>query len=389
MKVFKAFILMVLLFSFQLHSVIPMYYGARSLSLGYSSSAYNYDINSLYLNPGLLSGFGYFITGYQNQSDFSSYKGFGEVLGELLAENIQNFDIIGVNDREVIHDRLKELFTSKHGMYGFTSNSAGAAFKRYGFSIARINTSVINPERAPVLDAETTELTQEEINGLNLSFTGLSYTQYSVSYSLDFTKEISIGVTMHYLSGSVTRFLKPLVNEEFTSSSTEKDYLKYGWSGAEDNFGKFLIDLSVSASLSTILRVALILKNYRNPVIETEQGDIILDQRTIAAVSIKPDQKTGIYLDLDLKQSDLYLNGELVQPVSLGVERAFFNGNFFVRLGIMSDLTEKYLFGSKGKLLYGVGLGVYIKKVLIDAGIGIGGDGKVNSFAVSGFFIVK
>ncbi len=194
---------------------------------------------------------------------------------------------------------------------------------------------------------------------------------------------------MHYLSGSVTRFLKPLVNEEFTSSSTEKDYLKYGWSGAEDNFGKFLIDLSVSASLSTILRVALILKNYRNPVIETEQGDIILDQRTIAAASIKPDQKTGIYLDLDLKQSDLYLNGELVQPVSLGVERAFFNGNFFVRLGIMSDLTEKYLFGSKGKLLYGVGLGVYIKKVLIDAGIGIGGDGKVNSFAVSGFFIVK
>ncbi len=43
-------------------------------------------------------------------------------------------------------------------MYGFTSNSAGAAFKRYGFSSTRINTSVINPERAPVLDAETTEL---------------------------------------------------------------------------------------------------------------------------------------------------------------------------------------------------------------------------------------
>ena len=141
--------------------------------------------------------------------------------------------------------------------------------------------------------------------------------------------------------------------------------------------------------MSSIFKAAVILKNYKSPVIETDESEIILEQRTIAAVSFRPDQKTGIYIDVDLKKTDLYLNGEKVQPVSLGVERSFFNGRFFARVGVMSDLTEKYLFGSNGKLLYGAGLGVYINKVLIDAGIGIGGDGRVNSFAVSGFFIVK
>ncbi|MEN8223457.1 MAG: hypothetical protein ABFR36_09390 [Acidobacteriota bacterium] len=389
MKAVKAAILLMILFSFQLHSIIPMYYGARSLSLGYSTSAYNYDINSIYLNSGLLSGYGYFISGFQNQSDYSSYKGFGELLGDILAENLTNYESLEANNRELIHNKLKDLFISKHGMYGFNSNSAGAAFKSYGFAVSKVNTAVVNPERTSVLDTATSALTQGELNSLNFSYTGLSYTQYSVAYSVDFTKEISAGVTMHYLSGKATIFSQPLINDELSLTSSEKDYLKYGWSGAEDNFGRLFFDFSLSASLSSIFRAAVVLKNYKNPSIETDQGEIILEQRTIVAASFRPDQKTGIYIDLDLKKTDLYLNGEEVQPVSLGLERSFFNGSFFVRVGIMSDLTEKYLFGSKGKLLYGLGLGIYINKVLIDAGIGIGGDGRVNSMAVSGFFIVK
>ncbi|MCK4889795.1 MAG: hypothetical protein KAS97_07675, partial [Candidatus Aminicenantes bacterium] len=70
MKLLKTAILLIIFVTFQLHSVIPMYYGARSLSLGYSSSAFNYDFNSVFLNPGLLSGYGYFISGYQHQSDY-------------------------------------------------------------------------------------------------------------------------------------------------------------------------------------------------------------------------------------------------------------------------------------------------------------------------------
>ena len=222
-----------------------------------------------------------------------------------------------------------------------------------------------------------------------MNITGLSYTQYSLSYSLDVTKEISLGVTVHYLSGKVSEFSIPLINEDFTSSSTEKDYLEFGWLGSENNFGIFLADFSISAVISPMFRASLILKNYKDPVIEFDTGEIKLSQRIIAAVSFRPDQRTGIYIDMDVNKSDMYLNGEDVQPVSLGVERSFFNGRFFARAGIMSDLTEKYLFGGKGKLFYGLGLGIYINKVLIDAGLGIGGDGKVSSIAVSGFFIVR
>lgn len=389
MKFVKTAILLMIFVTFQLYSVIPMYYGARSLSLGQSSSAFNYDFNSVFLNPGLLSGFGYFISGYQNQSDYSSYKGFDESLSDILKDDLTKFETTGIINREEVYNKLDQLFSSKHGMYGFSSNSTGAAFKNYGIAVSFVNLAVVNPERTSILDNDFELITGDDLKDLNLNITGLSYTQYSISYAMDISKEISLGVTINYLSGKVSEFSVPLINDEFNSSSAEKDYLKYGWLGAENNFGIFLADFSISAVISPMFRASVILKNYKSPVIEFDTGEIELSQRIIAAVSFRPDQRTGIYIDMDVKKSDLYLNGEDVQPVSLGVERSFFNGRFFVRAGIMSDLTEKYLFGGKGKLFYGLGLGIYINKVLIDAGLGIGGDGKVSSIAVSGFFIVK
>ncbi len=389
MKLVKTAIIFIIFLTFQLHSVIPMFYGARSLSLAYSSSSFNYDFNSVYLNPGLLSGFGYFISGYQIQSDYSSYKGFSDSLADILQTDLTNFESLGINSKEAVHTKLDQLFKSKHGMYGFLSSSTGAAFKRYGFAVSFVNLAVVNPERTSILDTDIDLITGDDLKYLNMSITGLSYTQYSLSYSLDVTKEISLGVTVHYLSGKVSEFSIPLINDQFASSSTEKDYLKYGWNGAENNFGIFLADFSLSAVISPMFRASIILKNYKDPVIEFDSGEIELSQRFIAAVSFRPDQRTGIFIDVDIKKSDMYLNGEDIQPVSLGLERSFFNGRFFARVGIMSDLTEKYLFGGKGKLFYGFGLGVYINKVLIDAGLGIGGDGKVSSIAVSGFFIVK
>lgn len=389
MKLVKTAILLIIFLTFQLHSVIPMYYGARSLSLGYSSSAFNYDFNSVYLNPGLLSGFEFFISGYQYQSDYSSYKEFSESLADILKEDLLNFESLGISNREAVHNKLDQLFNSKHGMYGFRSSQTGAAFKRYGLAVSFVNLAVVNPVRTSILDNDIDLITGNDLKDLNMNITGLSYTQYSLSYSLDVTKEISLGVTVHYLSGKVSEFSIPLINEDFTSSSTEKDYLEFGWLGSENNFGIFLADFSISAVISPMFRASLILKNYKDPVIEFDTGEIKLSQRIIAAVSFRPDQRTGIYIDMDVNKSDMYLNGEDVQPVSLGVERSFFNGRFFARAGIMSDLTEKYLFGGKGKLFYGLGLGIYINKVLIDAGLGIGGDGKVSSIAVSGFFIVR
>ncbi len=389
MKYLKIIFLIILMGAFKLFSIIPMYYGARSLSLGFSGSAYNYDINSVLLNPGLLSGYGYFVSGYQMQNEFFSYKGFSETIEDIKKYDLSGFDFLDMNDKEYLHGKLEELFKSKHGMYGFNSKIFGSAFKRYGFAVSFVNLAIINPVRTTELDKSTTSLTSADIENLNLNFINLSYKQYSISYSLDFSKEISAGVTVHYLAGKISQFSLSIADTFFAEGMSEKDYLEYGWGEPDKNFGKFVFDFSLSTSLGPMFRLSLILKNYKNPKIETGTGEIELVQRIVGAVSFSPDQKTGIYMDLDLTKGDLYYNGEKVQPISLGVERSFFQGRLFFRMGFMSDLTEKYLLGRDAKLLYGLGVGIYINKVLIDAALGIGNDGKVRSFAVSGFFIVR
>jgi len=389
MRFQKIMIILLIIFTVRVYSVIPMFYGAKALSLACSSSAFNSDINSIFLNPALLSGFSHSISGYQLDRSYSSYKGFGENLSSIFNSDLEKFEFLEINDKEKIHDKMKEVFNSKIGIYGYKSSVIGTAFKSYGIAVSSINVAVINPESNSVLKKETGDISGEMLKSLNLNFTGLSYTKYSIAYSLDFSKELSAGVTVHYLSGKIAQFSFPLMNDTFSSDSTEKDYLEFGWKEPEKKFGKVIADFSISALVGRMFKVAVIIKNYRNPIIEFENGKIELQQRTIGAVSFNPDHRTGVYLDVDLKKNDLYLNGKEVQPISFGIERLFFDGRFSVRAGLMSDLTEKYLFGGKARFMYGMGFGVKIKRVFVDAGIGIGGDGKVNSFAVSCFFIVR
>jgi len=49
------FLLMVFGLFLPSQAFFPFFYGARSLALGYSSLAFNYDFNAVYINPGLLT----------------------------------------------------------------------------------------------------------------------------------------------------------------------------------------------------------------------------------------------------------------------------------------------------------------------------------------------
>ncbi|MEN8152690.1 MAG: hypothetical protein ABFR75_01595 [Acidobacteriota bacterium] len=378
-----------LAFGIQLFSVVPFYYGARSLSLGYSSSAFNYDINAIFINPALLSALNVPITGYQFQNGFFGYRGFYDDLNEVLKYDLKNFEGLDPESQDIIHEKLKSVYGYKHGMYGFNSNLPGVAFKRYGFSVSFVNTSIINPLETDILDKFSQNLTNNDIKNLEFNIIGLKYTQYSLAYGLDFSQSFSIGVAIHYLNGKVSEYNRSITSDIFSTGSREKEYIEYGWAGAEKKFGKVVTDFSLSAVVGKFFRLGIIMKNFSDPKIQTELGEIVLNQRIIAAIAFKPDNKTGIFLDIDIKKGDLLHNGNDMQPISIGLEKSFFNNKFFLRAGFMSDLTEQYFIGKKGNVLYAFGMGFNMGNFMVDAGLGLGNDGKVRNLAISGFFIMK
>jgi hypothetical protein len=60
-----------------------------------------------------------------------------------------------------------------------------------------------------------------------------------------------------------------------------------------------------------------------------------------------------------------------------------------VRAGFLNDLTEKYFFGSKAGVLYGLGLGFNMKKFVVDVALGVDNSGNVKNLAISGFILFK
>jgi hypothetical protein len=92
---------------------------------------------------------------------------------------------------------------------------------------------------------------------------------------------------------------------------------------------------------------------------------------------------------MDVAKSNRLYNGEEIQPLSFGIEKGFFENRFFVRAGFLSDLTEKHFFGSKSNVLYGIGLGFNMKRIVVDFAVGMNSSGTVKNLAISGFLIFK
>ena len=84
-------IILVVITACLMYSIVPEYYGARSLSLGYASTAFNYDINSIFINPAMLSYVFFPVTGYQYQYSYLDYKDFGENLNKILEYDLKSF----------------------------------------------------------------------------------------------------------------------------------------------------------------------------------------------------------------------------------------------------------------------------------------------------------
>lgn len=375
----------------RLFAIVPAYYGARSLSLGYAGTAFNYDLNAIFINPSLLASFSSAMTGYQYQDSYLDNKNFSGNLSDVLANDLKNFAALPVDQKQILYSKLHDLFSLKSGIYGFSANIPGFAGRNYGISVSLVNTAVMSPvdPAAGFFDKDPGTVSNADIASLAMNILGLRYKQISLSYAFGLSNNLYFGVTFHYLNGKVSESQPSIVTDVFSKDISAKDYLEQGWHAADKKFSKIIVDLSVSMDVGRYFKVALVTKNVGNPDIKTQLRTITLDHRVIAGLALRPNPQWGIYLDMDIAKTDLLHNGDQMQPISFGIEKGFFDNRFFVRAGFLSDLTEKHFFGSKSNALYGMGLGFNMKKFLVDFAVGMDSSGSVKNLAVSGFISLQ
>jgi hypothetical protein len=371
------------------YSFFPFFYGARSLALGYSSLAFNYDCNALYLNPALLNSLTASLGGIQYQSSFLDFPDISDRLAAARAYDLGNFQGLDAATQTKLLAEFKDIFSATTGISGFQVRDLGYAGKGYALVVAHVDAAVAYPLENPVLDKAAGEITNADIASLKMRFIGFQYTDYSFAFTLPISQGLAIGAAVHYLKGQNADFTASITAEPFGTGAGSKDLLQFAWSGAENDFSKLNLDLGVSADLGQYFKAGLMVRNAANPVISTTSGELRLARRLIGGLAFRPDSQLGIYLDIDVARADLNQNGQKSQPVSLGVEKGLFQNKLFLRAGFLSDLSAKYFIGRKANVLYGMGFGFNLGNFMVDLALGLDPLGRVKNLGISGFYLIK
>ena len=387
----KKIILVIMLCAFfrPIFSFFPYFHGARSLALGYSSLAFNYDFNAAYLNPALLNSLTTSLSGLQYQSSFLDYRDVSDRLAAISGYDLKNFQDLDAEMQANLQAELKDVFSATTGISGFQIRNLGYAGKGYALAVAHVDAAVAHPLESFVLDKAVGEITNADIASLQMRFIGFHYTDYSLSFALPISQGLAVGATVHYLKGQNTEFTASITAEPFQSDADTKDLLQFAWSGAKNDISKLNFDLGVSAEFGQYFKAGLVVKNVANPVIATELSELRLARRLIAGLAFRPDSQLGLYLDIDVAKTDLFYNGQKSQPVSLGVEKGLFQNKLFLRVGFSSDLNAKYFLGRKANVLYGMGFGFNLGNFLFDLALGLDPLGRVKNLGISGFYLIK
>lgn len=388
MKGFRVFILILALVQ-SMPAIIPQFYGARSLSLGYASIGHTYEFNATFINPSLLGITQNNLGGYQYQSSFFDYKDFLPRLNTILSYDLSNYEGLSQADQQGLFSRLEELYSFKNGLNGFTSNGPGFTTGRYAVAVSFVNSAVLNPRSSSIFDKGWEGVKNADIASLEMEFIGVKYKKISVAYGVPLTNNVGVGVTIHYLNGKISGFRSNLQDDIFDGSKSNKGYLSEVWDREEKSFSKIISDLGLYMNVSSYFRIGLIARNLGSPTVAGSGIKVTFRSRVSVGMSFRPDPQFGIYFDMDVMKTDLYHSGKKSQPFSVGIEKGFFNGRFFLRAGFLNDLSEKYFFGSKANILYGLGAGFNMKNLIIDVGMGLDSDGSVDNIAISGFYLLR
>jgi len=370
-------------------SFFPYFYGARSLSLGYSSLAFNYDLNAAYINPALLHSLTAALGGYQYGSSFLDFRDTSGRLAGISPNDLKNFQGLDAEKKEALRAELSEVFAEKVPISGFKMRNPGYAGKGYALAIASVDAAVAYPLANDILSKPAGDITNADIASLGMRFIGFHYTDYSLSAALPVSQGITVGATVHYLKGKNAEFSASITGEPFGAGADARDLLEFAWSGAEKGFSKINFDLGACAQFGPYFKAGLVAKNLANPVIATELSELRLGRRLVAGLAFRPDSQFGIYLDIDVARGDLYHTGEDAQPLSLGVEKGFFKNKLFLRAGLLSDLAAKYFVGRKSNVVYGLGFGFNLGNFLIDLALGLDPLGRAKNLGISGFYMIQ
>ena len=388
MKGFRV-ILLILVLVQAMPAIIPQYFGARALSLGYASIGHTWEFNATFINPSLLgiskSSFG----GYQYQNSFLDYKDFVPRLNAILDFNIKDYDSLTQTAKQELFSQLEDLYSFKNGLNGFTMTGPGSTSGNYSLVISFVNSAVLNPMSSKIFNKGWDGIDNGDIASLEMEFIGIKYKKVSIGYGVPLTNNVGIGVSLHYLNGKISGFKSNLQNDIFNVSKTTRDYLREVWEREEHSFSKIVSDLGLYMDVASYFRVGVIARNLGSPTIVGSGIKVILRSRISVGMSFRPDPQFGIYFDMDIKKTDLFHSGGESQPFSVGIEKGFFKNKFFLRAGFLSDLSEKYFFGSKANVLYGLGAGFNMKNLVIDVAMGLDNDGSVDNIALSGFYLFK
>jgi hypothetical protein len=371
------------------HAFFPFFYGARSLALGYSSLAFNYDFNAIYLNPALLNSLQASLGGYQYQSSFLDFQDAADKWAESSGYDLRNFQDLDPATKSELRGKLDDIFSAKTGISGFQFRNIGFAGKGYALAVAQVDAAVIFPLATTVLDKPAGEISNADIASLQMRFIGFHYYDYSLAFAISLGQGVSLGTTVHYLKGQNAEFNAAITSAPFQPGVDSKGFLQFAWSGTEKDFSKLNFDVGISANLGQYFKAGLMVRNAANPVISTAFSELRLARRLVGGLTFRPDSQLGIFLDIDVAKGDLFHNGQDAQPVSLGVEKGFFQNKLFLRGGFLSDLSADYFFGRKANILYGMGFGFNLGNFLVDVALGLDHLGQVKNLGISGFYLIK
>ncbi len=389
----KKYLLIIFLLSclcYRGNAILPDFFGARSLSLGFASVGFNYDVNAIFINPALLGDFPGSITSYQSQISSRSRGHFLKTLEAIQNKNLNNFATFSKADKETVISELKNIYSMKNGFYGFDSHIPGLLLGNYAFSISVFNTAVMNTVDTDILNKSVDSISSEDISSLMFNFIGLKYKSYSVAYALELSNGFRLGISLHYLNGEISNFNESILDKSFPKSTDIWTYLDHGLNQVKYSFRKVNLDLGLSIELGKYFKAGLVARNFNSPeLFKDNNREIVLKRRVIAGLSFRPGMNWGIYLDMDIYKTDLYFSGKEVQPISLGVEKGFFQNKLMLRMGLGNDLTMRYLMGEQSDIFFGFGLGFDMGNIILDLGGGIDNSGSIVGLAISGFLIVK
>lgn len=387
----KTLLITVLMFIFglSLPGMFPDFYGARSLALGQSIFAGGWDVNAIYLNPAALAEAQVGLTAYQYQQAYRDYQEFEDNLLEAMSLDLGSFSSLNPEKRGEVIGVLEDLWNSRHGISGSTASLPAVVSRNFGFSISWVRTGRMHPVETDAFDIPAESWGSGEMDSLRMRFTGLDYRQYSLAYALDLTRSMRLGVGLHYLTGKGTRFDAPLTGDPFGQEAGIRDLTSYAWEQAGNKFNRILADVSLVVSLGTNFQGVVVAKNLGKAKINLDSTNLELPQRLIAGLAFRPSGRMAVYLNMDLKATDLWQDGRDVQPISLAVEVALYQQKILLRAGIWNDLEEKYFLGSRSNVQYGLGLGFRMSRVILDVGMALDSSGSVAGLAVGAAILVQ